>query len=63
MVVKEPDYIFKILIIGDMFVGKTSIMFRFTENNFQETYKPTIPIDFKSVMIQLNRKWIQLEIW
>ena len=41
------DYLFKILIIGDASVGKSSVMFRFTDGIFMEDQKATIGVDYK----------------
>ena len=37
-----PVYILKSLIIGDLAVGKTSLIFRFTEDTFTTSYINTI---------------------
>ena len=34
----------KLVFLGDIYVGKTSIINRFTENKFNETYDVTIKI-------------------
>ena len=36
------ELMFRFIIIGDCFVGKTALMERFTENNFSDNYKTTI---------------------
>lgn len=36
------DVLFKLLLIGDSSVGKTSILVRFTEDNFNPTFTSTI---------------------
>jgi small GTP-binding protein len=40
--------IFKILVVGEMCTGKTSIIREYTQNYFTEFYKSTIGIDFSS---------------
>ena len=41
------DYLFKIIVIGDKRVGKSSLIRRFRENSFEEgSLPPTIGIDF-----------------
>ena len=57
------DESFKILIIGDSDVGKTSLIFRFADGSFQSQYVPTVGIDFKNKTIVSNDKQIQLQIW
>lgn len=39
---KTYDYLFKLLLIGDSGVGKTCILFRFSEDNFTTTFISTI---------------------
>ena len=39
------DYLFKVLIIGDASVGKSSILLRFTDDSFDEHIQSTIGVD------------------
>jgi len=39
------DYLFKLLLIGNIFVGKSSLSHRFSENAWEE-WVPTIGVDF-----------------
>lgn len=39
---KTYDYLFKLLLIGDSGVGKTSVLFRFSEDAFNNTFISTI---------------------
>tara|TARA_B110000305_G_C19205839_1_gene523464 strand:- start:577 stop:726 length:150 start_codon:yes stop_codon:yes gene_type:complete len=43
---KTQDYLFKLIIIGDSMVGKSSLMKRVMENEFQEEHQVTIGVDF-----------------
>jgi GTPase SAR1 and related small G proteins len=38
----------KILILGDMGVGKTSLMLRYVDDQFSERHMPTIGVEFRS---------------
>jgi len=55
--------LFKLLLIGDSGVGKTCILFRFSEDAFNTTFISTIGIDFKIKTIELRGKKIKLQIW
>ncbi|CAD8160875.1 unnamed protein product [Paramecium octaurelia] len=57
------DWLIKILLIGDSGVGKTNVLLRFCENNFQPTYLSTIGIDFKIKSIDVEGKKIKMQIW
>jgi len=57
------DYIFKICVIGDPSVGKSSLVLRFSDDEFQGNYKTTIGVDFKIKTIELGGKVIKLQIW
>jgi GTPase SAR1 family protein len=39
---------FKIIVIGDAGVGKTSILSKYIDNDFPKDYVPTIAVDYKS---------------
>ena len=54
---------FKILIIGDSNVGKTSILLQYTSNFFQETHIATIGVEFKLKEITLDNIEYKLNIW
>jgi GTPase SAR1 family protein len=42
MAKKSYDYLFKLLLIGDSGVGKTCILFRFSDDAFNTTFISTI---------------------
>ena len=43
---QEYDYLFKLLLIGNSGVGKSSLLFRFSENVWEDKFIPTIGVDF-----------------
>ncbi|XP_046412491.1 ras-related protein Rab-10 [Neodiprion fabricii] len=63
MAKKTYDLLFKLLLIGDSGVGKTCILFRFSDDAFTTTFLSTIGIDFKIKTVELRGKKIKLQIW
>ena len=57
------DYLLKLIIIGDSEVGKTCLLLRFSEENFQNSHITTIGIDFKIRTINLDGKNVKVQIW
>jgi Ras-related protein Rab-18 len=57
------DNLFKILIIGDSGVGKSSLLLRFVDDEFNEKQLSTIGVDFKVKYMTLNQKRLKLAIW
>lgn len=60
---KAYDYLFKLLLIGDSGVGKTCLLFRFSEDSFNPTFISTIGIDFKIQTVEIDGKRIKLQVW
>mmetsp|Transcript_11978 Transcript_11978/g.26293 ORF Transcript_11978/g.26293 Transcript_11978/m.26293 type:complete len:234 (-) Transcript_11978:277-978(-) len=57
------DHLFKLLMIGDAGVGKSSMLIRFTDDAFDEHIQSTIGVDFKVKHLELNNKRIKLTVW
>mmetsp|Transcript_34732 Transcript_34732/g.81087 ORF Transcript_34732/g.81087 Transcript_34732/m.81087 type:complete len:204 (+) Transcript_34732:78-689(+) len=57
------DHLFKLLIIGDSGVGKSSILLRFSEDEFNEKQASTIGVDFKTKLMQVRGKKLKLALW
>lgn len=59
----DCDYIFKIIVIGDSGVGKSSLTVRLSEDVFYKDYASTIAIDFRMYFMHFMEKKIRLQIW
>ncbi|MHA1381537.1 MAG: Rab family GTPase [Candidatus Helarchaeota archaeon] len=59
----ENKYTFKILLLGDGAVGKTSLLRRFIDNTFDPDYKGTIGVQFMTREVIINDNIIKLVIW
>lgn len=57
------QYIFKIILIGDCNIGKTSIINRYIHNTFESVYLCTIGVDFMMKTIDIDDRQIKLQIW
>jgi len=57
------DYLVKLIIIGDSGVGKSSILYRFVDNDYNDSYISTIGVDFKIKTLEINGKIFKLQIW
>lgn len=60
---REYDYLFKLVIVGNSGVGKSSILLRFSDDQFNESYLTTIGVDFRFKTLNIDGKTIKLQIW
>jgi len=68
MTIEEEDrelreFVFKIVIIGDAAVGKTSLINQFVEGSFQEDYKPTLGANIVRKDVNLDNARVRLIMW
>lgn len=54
---------FKLLIIGNSSVGKTSFLFRYADDSFTSAFVSTVGIDFKVKTVFRGDKRVKLQIW
>lgn len=60
---RDYDHLFKLLIIGDSGVGKSSLLIRFSDDTFSGSYITTIGVDFKIRTVVINGQRVKLQIW
>ena len=60
---EEYDFIFKVLLLGNSDVGKSSLILRYVDQVWSDTFVPTIGVDFKVKTSQLENKNIKMQIW
>ncbi|KFM77187.1 Ras-related protein Rab-13, partial [Stegodyphus mimosarum] len=54
---------FKVILVGESGVGKTSFVIRYAEGKFQNVYESTVGVDCKKVRITVEDTAIDLQIW
>lgn len=57
------DYAMKFIIVGDVGVGKTSLISRFITGQFNPHHDLTVGIEFGDKKIAVNNRTIKLQIW
>ena len=60
---KDYEFIFKVLFLGNSNVGKSSLFLRFVDDIWNDTFVPTIGVDFKIKTLEIDQKKVKLQIW
>ena len=53
----------KILVIGNSYSGKTSLVNRFVQNKFETSYKTTVACDYSMKILKIQEQEIRLFLW
>ena len=61
----EDNYemMFKVVLVGDSFVGKTNIMSKYLKDEFHEDSKATVGVEFGSKQFTIEGHSIKAQIW
>ena len=54
---------FKLVLIGDTDVGKSSLLIRFADDAYSENFISTIGVDFRFRTVRINKTSVKLQIW
>ena len=57
------DFKWKIIVIGDPSVGKTTLMLRYTQKKFRELYIPTVGAQISRKDVKIGEHICSLNIW
>ncbi|KAE8601652.1 hypothetical protein XENTR_v10013746 [Xenopus tropicalis] len=61
---ERKEYLFKVLVIGELGVGKTSIIKRYVHQLFSQHYRATIGVDFALKVINWDSSTlVRLQLW
>ncbi|CDW86971.1 ras-related protein rab-35-like [Stylonychia lemnae] len=60
---QEYENVFKIIMIGSSFTGKTSLLFRFVNDSFDKGYLNTVGVDLKTVTLKIHDTMARVNIW
>jgi small GTP-binding protein len=59
----EYDYLFKLILVGDSYVGKTNILSKYIKNEFNQNTKSTVGVEFGTKILKIEDKIIKAQVW
>nr|XP_005999801.1 PREDICTED: ras-related protein Rab-38 isoform X1 [Latimeria chalumnae] len=60
----QKEHLYKVLVVGDLGVGKTSIIKRYVHQNFSPHYRATIGVDFALKVLNWDSETVvRLQLW
>uniref|UniRef100_UPI0037E7B88C ras-related protein Rab-38b n=1 Tax=Semicossyphus pulcher TaxID=241346 RepID=UPI0037E7B88C len=59
----RKEHLYKVLVIGDLGVGKTSLIRRYVHQTYSTNYRATIGVDFALKVLNWNSKTVRLQLW
>ena len=54
---------YKVLLLGNSYVGKTCILLRFSEDTFNENYDVTIGLNYRIKLMNVENTTVKMQIW
>lgn len=59
----DYDYLIKLLALGDSGVGKTTFLYRYTDNKFNRRFTTTVGIDFREKRVVSDGCTVNLQLF
>ena len=59
----DYEYLFKYILVRDFSVGKSNILLRFSNNQFNPNYYSTIGVEFSTKTLIINNKILKIQVW
>uniref|UniRef100_A0A3B3C677 Ras-related protein Rab n=1 Tax=Oryzias melastigma TaxID=30732 RepID=A0A3B3C677_ORYME len=59
----QKEHLYKVLVIGDLGVGKTSIIRRYVHQTYSTNYRATIGVDFALKVLNWDSETVRLQLW
>lgn len=60
---QQFDCQFKIILIGESGVGKTSLINRYCKDEFSDEFDPTVGINYQNHTVEIDGRKVRLNIW
>ena len=59
----RKEHLYKVLVIGDLGVGKTAVIRRYVHQTYSANYRATIGVDFALKVLNWDSETIRLQLW
>ncbi|XP_029957674.1 ras-related protein Rab-38b [Salarias fasciatus] len=59
----RKEHLYKVLVIGDLGVGKTSVIRRYVHQTYSNNYRATIGVDFALKVLNWDSETVRLQLW
>jgi small GTP-binding protein len=60
---QQRQYVLKVVVVGEGAVGKTSLIIRYTEGHFRESYLMTVGTSFAVKELDFGDTMVRLQLW
>ena len=60
---KMTDNVIKIMVIGDIGVGKTSIIRRYVDSDYSPEYRISVQLDFRQKQVAVGERRVNIQLW